>query len=133
MRSAVSCASPSASIRFLPTSSASAAPSRYTRSSISATARRSRRTRSCHGVAAQAGNAACAAATAARAWTSSPAWKRPSTTRVSIGERTGNCRGARSSRPPISIACSAPSWPRSTPTAASKRSCSAAGGSNIVE
>ena len=46
IRSAVSCTSPIASMRFLPTSSASAAASSNTRSSISAAARRSRAMRS---------------------------------------------------------------------------------------
>jgi hypothetical protein len=74
---------------ILATSSASAAPMKYTRSSISATARRSNRTRSSHGVAAHDGNARRAASTASLACTSSPAWKRPSTTRVSMGECAG--------------------------------------------
>ena len=73
MRSAVSCASPSASIRFLPTSIESTAPISYTRASISDTTRRSTATRSVHGVADQRGNALTAASTAAAACVASPA------------------------------------------------------------
>jgi hypothetical protein len=53
--------------------------------------------------------------------------------RVSMGECAENCRGARTSRPPISIACSPPRFARIAASARSKPSCSAGGGSNIVE
>ncbi len=133
MRSAVSCTSPRASMRFLPTSIATAAPMSYTRSSMIDAARRSSATRSRHGVAAQPGKAARAAASASSASSAVPLGKRPRSHSRSIGERTSKHCDAVRGAPPIHIGRSCPMCFIVRASAASKRSWSACGGSNIVE
>src|SRR6266498_568534 len=132
IRSAVSCTSPRDSMRFLPTSSAIAAPSSKMRFSIMEAALRTSWTRFCHGVWLQPGNALRAASIAVLACDASPFCITASTQSVFTGERSSNLLLAKTSLPSMIMPYSLPRLALSFTTALSKPLCISSGGLNML-